>query len=190
MSYKPHNQHNSSAHQSCCQLQISLLLYLHGRNVEYHSVAFCVEWNRRLDHTYFATFPEEAVKARLAELHETYDSSLGVEDLRENLKIFSRHRLLKVWHDQLPILISPQSIFLITLSFNFFTGLYIGNDICPPGSRFFERWQALCLCWLMWAAGIPCSARNSLITWPRFGIDRLYLSPRWDQFTCSSGCHD
>jgi len=36
---------------------------------------------------YFATLPEEAVKAGLTELHETIDPSIGVEDLREQLKI-------------------------------------------------------------------------------------------------------
>jgi len=36
---------------------------------------------------YFATLPKEAAKARLTELHETIDPSIGVEDLREQLKI-------------------------------------------------------------------------------------------------------
>lgn len=48
---------------------------------------------------YFATLPEEAVKARLTELHETIDPNLGVEDLRQQLKIVSRHRFIKVGHD-------------------------------------------------------------------------------------------
>ena len=63
--------------------------------------------------TYFATLPEEAVKARLVELHETYDSSLGVEDLREKLKILSRHRLLKVWHDHSDIAGHPHLLVLV-----------------------------------------------------------------------------
>lgn len=48
---------------------------------------------------YYATLPEETVKATLRELHESVDKSLSSEHLREKLKQISRHRLLKVWHD-------------------------------------------------------------------------------------------
>ena len=63
----------------------------------------------------------------------------------------------------------------------------MGKETLPPESRFFERPCALLHCFI-WVAGMPCSARYSLITWPRFGILKPYLSPRCDQLTCWSGC--
>ena len=92
-------------------------------------------------------------KHELAELHETYDSSIGVEDLRE---ILSCHRLLKVWHDHSDIAGYPHLLVLVAAMYDpafYFTPHKMqqkgaDTDVHGDGPVMKLDWWALLLCWL------------------------------------------
>jgi len=48
---------------------------------------------------YFANLSEEDTKSRLAELGESYDPKMTIEEVQPKLKTICRTRQFKLWHD-------------------------------------------------------------------------------------------
>ena len=69
------------------------------------------------------------------------------------------------------------------------TGECIGKEIFLPENLRLALLGALLVRWLIWAAGIPCSARYSFITWPPFALVKPYLLANCDQLMFASSCH-
>ena len=63
---------------------------------------------------YFASLSEEDTKSRLAELGESYDSKMTIEEVQQKLKTICRTRHFKLWHDHSEI--AGHSHILVLLS--------------------------------------------------------------------------
>ena len=87
------------------------------------------------------------------------------------------------------ISISPLSIFFSRTFFWKETGECLGKEIFLPENLRLALLGALLVRWLIWAAGIPCSARYSFITWPPFALVKPYLLANCDQLMFASSCH-
>ena len=80
-----------------------------------------------------------------------------------------------------PICNSPDSILSVIFFLWCTIGLGIGNDIFPPLSFFLHLLGVLVGLSCLQAAGMSCSARNSLTICPLFEVVRPYLVASWVQ---------
>ena len=75
---------------------------------------------------YFDTLSAEQVKLRLKELHHTFSPCNSTEELREELKVISRQRHFKMWHDHSTI--SGHGHFLVLVAPIFDPAFYYTTD--------------------------------------------------------------
>jgi len=76
---------------------------------------------------YFVNLSEEDTKSRLAELGESYDSKMTIEEVQQKLKTICRTRHFKLWHDHSEI--AGHSHILVLLSAVYDPAFYIISQV-------------------------------------------------------------